>query len=69
MKGRKIVVDHQLQRIRDMHYVIEDTKTSSGTREISMFDEVYECFRQIIVNRQKPKTEPMIDGKCGFVFG
>lgn len=32
MKGKKIVVDHQLQRTRDMQYVIEDTKTSSGTR-------------------------------------
>ncbi len=38
MKNRKIVIDHQLQRTRDMQYVIEDTKTTCGTREIPMID-------------------------------
>lgn len=51
-----------------MQYVIEDTKTTSGTREIPMSDDVYECFQRIIANRQKPKTEPIIDGKCGFLY-
>lgn len=68
MRGRKIVIDHQLQRTRDMEYVIEDTKTSSGTRDIPMSDDVYECFRRIIANRPKPKTEPMIGGKAGFLY-
>lgn len=68
MKDRKIVIDHQLQRTRDMEYVIEDTKTSSGTRNIPMSEDVYECFRRIIANRQKPKTEPMIGGKAGFLY-
>lgn len=67
-KNRKITVDHQLQRTRDMQYVIEDTKTTSGTREIPMSDEVYDCFRRIIANRKKVKPEPMIDGKCGFLY-
>lgn len=40
--------------------IIEDTKTSSGTREIPMTDDVYQCFQRIIANRPKPKTEPMI---------
>lgn len=68
MKNRKIIIDHQLQRTRDMQYVIEDTKTSCGTREIPMADEVCECFKTIIKNRQKPKVEPIIDGKSGFLY-
>ena len=51
-----------------MEYVIEDTKTTCGTREIPMTDEVYECFERIISNRKKPKVEPMIDGKCRFLY-
>lgn len=68
MKNRKIVIDHQLQRTRDMRYLIEETKTSSGKRDIPMSDEVYACFSRIIENRQKPKVEPMIDGKVGFLY-
>lgn len=68
MKNRKIIIDHQLQRTRDMQYVIEDTKTSCGTREIPMADEVYECFKTILQNRQKPNVEPIIGGKTGFLY-
>lgn len=68
MKNRKISVNHQLQRKRNMEYVIEDTKTTCGTREIPMSDDVYKCFQRIIANRKKPKVEPMVDGKCGFLY-
>lgn len=68
MKNRKININHQLQRKRNMEYVIEDTKTSSGTRVIPMTDDVYECFKRIIANRKKPKVEPMICGKSGFLY-
>lgn len=68
IKNRKIIIDHQLQRTRDMQYVIEDTKTSCGTREIPMTDEVYECFKTIIQNRKKPKIEPIVGGKSGFLY-
>ena len=68
MQDRKIKVNHQLQRKRNMEYVIEDTKTTSGTREIPMSDEVYACFQRIIANRKKVKKEPMINGKCGFLY-
>ena len=68
MKNRKISVNHQLQRKRNMEYIIEDTKTSSGTREIPMTDDVYQCFQRIIANRPKPKTEPMIGGRGGFLY-
>ena len=68
MQDRKINVNHQLQRKRNMEYVIEETKTNAGTRLVPMTDEVYECFKRIIANRKKPKVEPMIDGKAGFLF-
>lgn len=68
LKNRKLVVDHQLQRKRNMEYVIEDTKTTCGTREIPMTGRVYECFQRIIQNRPKPQSEPMIGGKCGFLY-
>lgn len=67
MKNRKININHQLQRKRNMEYIIEDTKTSSGTRVVPMTDDVYECFKRIIANRKKPKVEPMICGKSGFL--
>lgn len=68
LKNRKIIVAHQLQRKRNMEYVIEDTKTTCGTRELPMADDVYECFKRIISNRKKPEVEPMVDGKSGFLF-
>ena len=51
-------MNHQLQRTRGMQYVIEDTKTSSGTRMLPMTDEVYECFEQVVKNRKKVRVEP-----------
>ena len=67
-KNNRINVDHQLQRTRDMHYIIEDTKTACGVRMIPMTPEVKECFERIIGNRPKPNVEPMIDGRSGFLF-
>lgn len=64
----KIKIDHQLQRKRNMEYVIEDTKTSSGIRYVPMTNEVQECFKRILENRKNPKIEPMIDGYTGFLF-
>ena len=63
-----INVNHQLQRKRNMEYIIEDTKTDSGTRLVPMTDDVKACFRKIIQNRKKPKSEPVIDGKSGFLY-
>ena len=68
LKNGIIDVNHQLQRKRNMEYVIEETKTECGTRLVPMTDEVKKCFRKIIENRKKPKTEPMIDGKVGFLY-
>lgn len=68
LKKRTIDVNHQLQRTRTMEYVIEDTKTNAGTRVLPMTDDVYECFKSILANRPKPKVEPMIGGRMGFLY-
>ena len=68
MKNRKINIDHQLQRKRNMEYVIEETKTAGGVRQIPMTEGVYECFRRILADRRPPKVEPMVDGYTGFLY-
>lgn len=68
LKKRTIDVNHQLQRTRTMEYIIEDTKTNAGTRVLPMTDDVYECFKSILENRTKPKVEPMIGGRMGFLY-
>lgn len=65
---KRIRVNHQLQRKRDMEYVIEDTKTKSGERYVPMSQQVVECFRRVIASRKPPKKEPIIDGYTGFLF-
>ena len=67
-KKKRIRVDHQLQRTRDMEYIIEKPKTESGERFVPMSQQVIECFQRIIRNRKKPQKEPMIDGYTGFLF-
>lgn len=51
-----------------MEYIIEDTKTDSGTRLVPMTDDVKACFRKIIQNRKMLKSEPVTDGKSGFLY-
>lgn len=67
-ENSRIIVDHQLQRTRDMKYIIEDTKTESGERMVPMTSEVKEAFQRILANRKNPKIEPMVDGYSGFLF-
>lgn len=67
-ENNRIIVDHQLQRTRDMEYVIEDPKTESGTRMVPMTPEVKACFQRILENRKRPKVEPMVQGHVGFLF-
>lgn len=67
-ENSRIIVDHQLQRTRDMKYIIEDTKTESGERMVPMTPEVKEAFQRILANRKDPKVEPMVDGYSGFLF-
>lgn len=68
MKKRRITIDCQLQRTRDMKYVIERPKTESGNRVIPMSEDVHACFKRILEQRKPPKVEPMIDGRYGFLY-
>lgn len=67
-ENNKIIVDHQLQRTRNMEYVIEEPKTDSGTRMVPMTKEVKACFKRILKNRKVPKAEPIVQGYSGFLF-
>lgn len=68
LKEKTINIDHQLQRTSQMQYIIEPPKTEAGIRVIPMQKEVCECFKRIIQNRRKPKVEPMVGGKVGFLY-
>lgn len=68
MKERTIDINHQLQRLSDMEYLIEPTKTNAGKRVLPMTPDVYECFKTILKNRKAPKKEPMIGKHVGFLY-
>ena len=68
LKEKTVNIERQLIRTSQMKYIIQPPKTDAGIRVIPITDEVCECFRRIIANRPKPKIEPMIGGKTGFLF-
>ena len=68
LKRKTVSISKQLQRTRDMEYVIEATKTDAGYRIIPISDEVCQCFKRILANRKKPKIEPMVNGYSGFLY-
>lgn len=68
LQNKVLSIDHQLQRTSDMTYRIESTKTKAGTRKLPLTDDVVECFRAIIEDREPPKKEKMIDGYTGFLY-
>lgn len=67
-KEMRIKVDHQLQYINGKGKKIQEPKTESGVRFVPMTKEVAECFRKILMKREKPAIEKMIDGYSGFIF-
>lgn len=68
MENKIINIDHQLQRSSKMEYIIESTKTNAGTRKLPMTDDVVQCFRAIIEDREPPEHERIIYGYGGFLF-
>jgi len=68
LENKVINIDHQLQRTSDMRLVIESTKTNAGTRKLPMTEDVAQCFRAIIEDREPPRFEKVIDGYSGFLF-
>lgn len=68
MKRKIIHVTHQLLRNENSVLYIEETKTGSGTRDIPMTENVYQCFVSILEKRRDEIIGPEIDGKKGFLF-
>ena len=68
LENNVVKIDHQLQRGSDMRYTIQPTKTNAGTRRIPITEDVAECFRAILEDRETPKVEKMVDGYTGFLF-
>lgn len=68
LENKILNIDHQLQRTANMKLVIESTKTNAGTRKLPMTEDVAECFRGIIEDREVPRNEKIIDGYTGFLF-
>ena len=66
--GRGYSSIHQLQYINGKGKKIQEPKTDSGVRFVPMTKEVAECFRKILMKREKPAIEKMIDGYSGFIF-
>ena len=68
LENRIVNIDHQLQRSSKMEYIIESTKTNAGTRKLPISDDVAQCFRAIIEDREPPEHERIIEGYGGFLF-
>lgn len=67
-KEHTIRIDHQLLKDGSKGYYIQETKTEAGKRTIPMTPDVEECFRNLIVNRNPPKREKVVNGRTGFLF-
>ena len=68
LENRIINIDHQLLRTSEMKYVIEATKTNTGTRKLPMTEDVFHCFLSIIEDREASRFEKIVDGHTGFLF-
>jgi len=68
LKNNTVNIDHQLLRTSAMEYIIQDTKTTAGTRVLPITQEVADMFRSIIDDRPKYKVEKVVQGYSGFLF-
>ena len=67
-ENQKLRINRQLQRTRNMQYIIESPKTTNGERYVPMDKKLMKCFKRILKNRKSVKVEPVIDGIHGFLF-
>ena len=63
-----IHICRQLQKRGSNGYYIEHTKTACGDRIIPMTEDVEECFRKILENRNPRGREPIVNGVSGFLY-
>ena len=62
LENNIINIDHQLQRLSDMTYLIQSTKTNAGTRKLPITEDVAYYFRAILEDRPTPRAEQFVDG-------
>lgn len=68
LENNIINIDHQLQMLSDMTYLVQSTKTNAGTRKLPITEDVAYCFRAILEDRPTPKVEQFVDGYSGFLY-
>jgi integrase len=68
LENNIINIDHQLQRLSDMTYLVQSTKTNAGTRKLPITEDVAYCFRAILEDRPTPRVEQFVDGYTGFLY-
>lgn len=68
LENNIINIDHQLQRLSYMTYLIQSTKTNAGTRKLPITEDVAYCFRAILEDRTTPRAEQFVDGYTGFLY-
>ena len=68
LENNIINIDHQLQRLSDMTYLVQSTKTNAGTRKLPITEDVAYCFRAILEDRPTPEVEQFVDGYSGFLY-
>lgn len=66
-ENRKISINKQLIKTKQMEYMVTTLKTKNSYREIPMTDIVYQSLQNIIEYRRKPIINE-IDGYSDFVF-
>lgn len=68
LENNIVTIDHQLLRTSKMEYIIQSTKTNTGTRKLPITEDVAYCFRAIIEDRPTPKVEKFVNGYSGFLY-
>ena len=68
LENNIINIDHQLQRLSDMTYLIQSTKTNAGTRKLPITEDIAYCFRAILEDRPTLRAEQFGDGYTGFLY-
>jgi len=71
LKERSISVNKQLQYRGTNRYWVDEVKTNSGMRLLPIpekDEELYNCFKHLIENRNPPSPEPVGDGVKGFFY-
>lgn len=68
LQDKILKIDKQLLRLGNNHYYIQNTKTTSGTREIPISPETAAAFSRLINREKQNKYQPSVCGYQGFFY-